>query len=159
MYHRYDDKHQRGRGVLSPFIEFFKIYQRNLSNGIILSLNLTVDEQLVTFHGRCSFKTYMPTKPGRYGIKIWTLCDSETSYCLNQDIYLGKEEDVNVREKNLSSKVVTNLVDTLNINLKGRNVTTDRYFTSLHLAQELLKRDLTCVGTIEKKKKRGSNRV
>ncbi|KAL6465955.1 hypothetical protein MHYP_G00260880 [Metynnis hypsauchen] len=32
---------------------------------------VTVDERLVPFRGHCSFKVYIPSKPGKYGIKIW----------------------------------------------------------------------------------------
>ncbi|XP_051566192.1 uncharacterized protein LOC127447964 isoform X1 [Myxocyprinus asiaticus] len=32
---------------------------------------VTVDEQLVPFRGRCPFRQYMPSKPAKYGIKIW----------------------------------------------------------------------------------------
>ena len=42
--------------------------------------NITVDEQLVPFRGRCSFIQYMPSKPDKYGIKIFWACDSETAY-------------------------------------------------------------------------------
>ncbi|KAL7402877.1 hypothetical protein ABVT39_021124 [Epinephelus coioides] len=35
--------------------------------GWVPGRNLTVDEQLVPFKGRCSFQVYMPQKPGRAG--------------------------------------------------------------------------------------------
>lgn len=38
--------------------------------------NVTQDEQLVGFRGRCHFKQYILSKPAKYRIKIWTLCDS-----------------------------------------------------------------------------------
>lgn len=53
--------------------------------------NVTVDEQLVAFRGRCPFKQYIPSKPAKYGIKIWTLCDSKTSYVWKLQIYIGKD--------------------------------------------------------------------
>ena len=36
---------------------------------------LTIDEQLVTFKGRCPFKMFIPSKPGKYRMKVWVLCD------------------------------------------------------------------------------------
>jgi len=30
-----------------------------------------VDKQLALFRGRCPFKVYIPSKPGKYEIKIW----------------------------------------------------------------------------------------
>ena len=35
------------------------------------SANLTVDEQLVEFHGRVRFKQYIDSKPGKFGIKTF----------------------------------------------------------------------------------------
>ncbi|CAK9827526.1 PiggyBac transposable element-derived protein 4 [Anthophora retusa] len=68
-----------------------------------------VDEQPVTFRGRCSFKVYMPSKPGKYEIKIWTLCDSKTFYCCNMEVYLGKR-GINP-EKQQKQHVIKQMVD------------------------------------------------
>ncbi|KRY04854.1 hypothetical protein T01_11867 [Trichinella spiralis] len=35
------------------------------------SENVTVDERLYPFKGRCQFRQYMPKKPAKYGIKFW----------------------------------------------------------------------------------------
>ena len=51
--------------------------------------NITVDEQLVPFCGRCSFRQNIKSKPAKYGLKLWLLCDSSTSYVLNAQIYTG----------------------------------------------------------------------
>lgn len=47
------------------------------------STYLTVDEQLVRFFGRCRFRVYLPSKPDKYGIKVWALADSSNLYCCN----------------------------------------------------------------------------
>ena len=39
----------------------------------ILNENITENEQLIGFRGRCPFKQCIPSKPSKYGIKIWTL--------------------------------------------------------------------------------------
>ncbi|KAL6487781.1 hypothetical protein MHYP_G00044070 [Metynnis hypsauchen] len=44
---------------------------------------VTVDKRLVPFRGLCSFKVYIPSKPGKYGIKIWAACDARSSYAWN----------------------------------------------------------------------------
>lgn len=54
---------------------------------------VTVDERLVPFRGRCPFKQYMPSKPGKYGIKIWAACDARSSYAWNMQVYTGKPID------------------------------------------------------------------
>ena len=39
--------------------------------------NLSIDEGLIKFNGRLSFKQYVPKKPNKFGIKVWMLADSE----------------------------------------------------------------------------------
>ena len=54
------------------------------------SASLTVDEQLVRFFGHCRFRVYMPSKPDKYGLKVWVLADSTNGYCLNFQVYTGR---------------------------------------------------------------------
>lgn len=108
---------------------------------------VTVDECLVPFRGRCNFKQYMPSKPARYGIKIWAACDAKTSYAYNMQIYTGKPAD-GQREKNLAMRVVLDM----SVGLQGHTITCDNYFTSYALGQELLKRKLGMLGTVRKNK-------
>jgi hypothetical protein len=90
----------------------------------------------------------MKSKPAKYGIKLWLLCDSATSYALNVQVYTGKIGDR--PEKNQGERVVNDLVEV--ISGSGRNVTTDNFFTSVPLARALLSKKLTLVGTIRKNK-------
>ena len=56
-----------------------------------LESHTAIDEMLQKFRGRCRFRQYMPSKPGRYGIKYWILADAENHYCYNAIPYLGNE--------------------------------------------------------------------
>nr|XP_033488734.1 piggyBac transposable element-derived protein 4-like [Epinephelus lanceolatus] len=109
--------------------------------------DVTVDERLVSFRGCCAFKQYIPSKPGKYGIKIWTACDARSSYALNMQVYTGKPAD-GQPEKNQGMRVVLEMTE----GLKGRNITCDNFFTSYALGQKLLKRKMTMVGTVRKTK-------
>ncbi|XP_055838968.1 piggyBac transposable element-derived protein 4-like [Episyrphus balteatus] len=111
------------------------------------SENVTIDEQLVAFRGRCPFRQYIPSKPAKYGIKFWVLCDSATSYAWNIQPYTGKEIG-NTPERNQGMRVVLDLV----VGLKGHNLTTDNFFTSYQLGQKLLEKQITLVETIRKNK-------
>ncbi|KRZ10388.1 PiggyBac transposable element-derived protein 4 [Trichinella zimbabwensis] len=91
-------------------------------------IQLCVDEQLLPFRGRCPFKVYIKSKRHRYGIKIWTLCDTVTMYVWNFQVYCGK---ISPRpEKDQGRRVVLDLVQGPG---KGYGVTTDNVFTSLAL--------------------------
>lgn len=41
---------------------------------------ITVDEHLLGFRGRCGFRTFIPNKPAKYGVKLVMTCDVDTKY-------------------------------------------------------------------------------
>jgi hypothetical protein len=57
------------------------------------SPDITVDECLVAFREHCPFKQYMPSKPSKYGIKIWAACDARKSYAWNMQVHTGIPAD------------------------------------------------------------------
>ena len=54
---------------------------------------LAIDETLIKFKGNVHFRQFLPIKPGRFGIKTFTLAESTSGYLLNSKIYTGKEGD------------------------------------------------------------------
>ena len=56
----------------------------------VLGKNISIDEGLIKFNGRLSFKQNMPKKTNKFGIKIWMLADSETYFVQRFQVYLGK---------------------------------------------------------------------
>ena len=57
--------------------------------------DMTVDEQLAPFRGRCPFRQYVPSEPAKYGIKIWWKCYAVTLYPLRGEVYLGRQPGEN----------------------------------------------------------------
>ena len=98
--------------------------------------------------GNCPFRIYMPSKPNPYGIKIWVLSDVNTKYTWNLQVYVGKTGTA--PERNQGKRVVLDLIDGLK---SGRGITTDNFSTSYDLAQELLNKNFTLVGTLRKIRK------
>ena len=41
---------------------------------------VTVDEAMIAFRGRLSFRQYLPAKPTKYGIKVWVREDSTNGF-------------------------------------------------------------------------------
>ncbi|XP_053171655.1 piggyBac transposable element-derived protein 4-like [Scomber japonicus] len=109
--------------------------------------DVTVDEQLVPFRGRCPFRQYIPSKPAKYGIKFWAACDARSSYAWKMQVYTGKPIGGAV-ERNQGMRVVLDVTE----GLRGRNVTCDNFFTSYELGQRLLRRDMTMLGTVRQNK-------
>lgn len=97
-------------------------------------LQPTVDERVATFRGKCPFRVYMKSKPGRYGIKIRVCADASTAYICNLQVYVGMLNKQ--REENKGFRVVIDLVKPYFHT--GRSVTTNNFFTSIPLATVLL---------------------
>ena len=89
----------------------------------------------MAFIGRCGFRQCIPSKPATYGITIWWCCDAETTYPLKSDMYLGRQPGEQ-RYVGQSARVLKDLVAPWR--RSGRNVTADKFFTSIHLAEDLL---------------------
>ena len=96
---------------------------------------------------RCKFTQYIASKPDKFGIKFWLAADVQSKYLVNAFPYLGKDETRTPGER-LSESVVMRLMDPYLG--KGRNVTTDNFFTSLKLAKDLLKKKTSLIGTVNK---------
>ncbi|XP_014480095.1 PREDICTED: piggyBac transposable element-derived protein 4-like [Dinoponera quadriceps] len=110
---------------------------------------LTIGEQLVGFRDRCPFRTYMPNKRNKYGIKILMMCDQATQYMINAIPYLGKSSTSG--KISASSHFIKTLVEPMSGS--NRNITANSWFTSVPLVEELLdKFQLTYIGTIKKNK-------
>jgi hypothetical protein len=122
----------------------------NCKKNYIASPYVTIDEQLVGFRGKCPFRMYIPSKPNKYGIKIVMMCDNNTKYMLNALPYLGKGTVKG--QMSVADFFVNELVEP--IIGTNRNVTMDNWFTSVPLAEKLLKeKKLTVIGTIKKNKR------
>lgn len=107
---------------------------------------MSVDEAMIRYKGRVFFRQYMPKKPTKWGIKVWTLADSRNGYVSNFDIYLGKAPPDQQAEHTLSTRVVLNLSKPFYHS--NRHMFFDNYFNSQVLCEELLKLDLYACGTL-----------
>ena len=149
---RFDDPETREarRDVdkFAPIRELWDMFIKNCEQMYVPNFNLTVDEQLLAFRGRCPFKIYIPNKPAKYGIKIVLICDNNSKYLLGAIPYLGKGGTVAMDGVNLGHHLTREL--TRPYHQTNRNVTTDNWFSSVPLAAELLNKcGMTHVGTIK----------
>ncbi|KAG0431254.1 PiggyBac transposable element-derived protein 4 [Dictyocoela muelleri] len=99
---------------------------------------LSIDEGICKYQGRYSFKTYMPNKPIKVGMKFYILADSKTSFVLNFRLYTRKY---------LSIK---DTVQDLLKNHTGKNHTLymDNYYNSFDLAKILREKKIFVCGTM-----------
>ena len=142
---------ERKNDKLGKIKEFFEKFQFKIKNLLKPGHSLCVDEQLYSYRGRCSFKQYMPSKPAKYGIKYWTICDVQSSYVLQSKIYAGKNNSNNT-SYNIGENVVVNLAE-LYFNDRPRTLTADNFFSSINLASLLTRKNIFYIGTLRKNKK------
>ncbi|KAJ8897951.1 hypothetical protein PR048_003309 [Dryococelus australis] len=136
---RFDLKDQRparlAKHKFALVSEVWDSFIKNCSLSYVLGANITVDEQLFPTKARCKFTQYMVNnKPDKFGIKFWLAADVDTKYFLNGFPYLGKDDN-RPPNQSLQENVVMNLMAPYLG--KGRNVTTDNFFTSVSLTEKL----------------------
>ena len=62
---------RQGNDRLAAIREVWEIFNSNLCNIYNPNEALTVDKQLVGYRGKIPGRTYMPTKPRKYGVKFF----------------------------------------------------------------------------------------
>jgi hypothetical protein len=99
---------------------------------------------------KISFKTFNPKKPTKCGLRLFVLPDSETGYVHSIIPYYGKitGEVCNLPypDKPFTTRIVLSLMDCLRLSVSGiwgYLLFTDRYYSSVDLAKELDKGNVT----------------
>lgn len=114
---------------------------------------LSLDESLLLFRGRLSFRQYIKTKKAKYGVKFYILTTSD-GYILNFRIYQGKNEtsdDIDTNTKSKTERLVMNLMQPYLF--KGHELYMDNYYNSVALSDRLLNCMTHTTGTLRKDRK------
>lgn len=109
----------------------------------------SLDESMVKWKGRLSWRQFMPAKPIRFGMKLWSLYESSTGYLFNVQVYTGKE--AGRAEQNLSFRVVTDLITCMYFT--NARLCFDNFYTGLPLLEHLRKNGVFAWGTVRKNRK------
>lgn len=147
---RFDDPLRRDRDdPLAPVRHLVEQFNASLRLAYKPGAFLCVDEMLLEYHGRVKFRQYIPTKPGKFGIKLFWIVDADNAFPLQCLVYIG-EKTLSPEEKAAASSIPEAIVRALVLPHlgEGRCVTSDNYFTSLALSEFLLQNITTYVGTI-----------
>ncbi|CAK9816388.1 PiggyBac transposable element-derived protein 4 [Anthophora quadrimaculata] len=136
--------------LVSGFLEY--INERFL-NYFIPGEQICVDESTVKFKGRISFITYNPMKPTKWGIRVYTLADSNTGFICGILPYYGSLTTETLIRPDLpvSTRIPLHLYKMILDKIpgaQGHHMFTDRYYTSYILAEELRKQRCHLTGTI-----------
>lgn len=111
---------------------------------------ISVDEAMIPFKGRLSFKQYIKGKPCPWGVKVWCLADSATGYLVSFYFYTGKEEGLTM-PNGLGYSVVWSLAQ--HFLHKFHHLYFDNFFSSVKLAQDLLDHQTYSCSTVRRNRK------
>lgn len=107
---RFDDitdrQQRKTTDKLAPIREIFEIIVDNFQKAYSPYENLTVDEIMVDFKGRCPFKYYIPKKAVLLGIKVFALVDAMTAYTLNLEVSVGAQPPGPYERKSTVEEIV-----------------------------------------------------
>lgn len=152
---RFDNIHTRNQrkavDKLAAIREMFEKFVSNSQNTYKPSDYLTIDEQLVAFRGNCPFRVYMPSKPAKYGIKVFALVSTTNFVATKLEVYVGQQPNGPFQQSNGTIPLVLRLVEP--VVGTNRNITCDNWFASVPLALTLREeKSLTFVSTLRKNK-------
>ena len=115
-----------------------------------LGCDVSIDEALLVWKGRLSWKQFIRTKRARFGIKTFVLADAHTGYIWNSVIYIGDDTMINPDLNftyNATNIVVSLAEDVLD---EGRCIYVDNWYSSVELLDKLGKRSTDVIGTVRK---------
>ena len=103
-----------------------------------------------------SFKQFNPSKPAKYGMLYKSINACRYPFTFSTAVYSGKPKaEPTSYYTPGTSQTIKYLIQNLecHTNLVGRNISYDRLYTSIPIAQWLLDRPITSVGTLQSNRK------
>ena len=121
--------------------DFLNILNNKFKKYYILNKNITIDETIISFHGKNSMKFYIPNKPKRWGFKLHLLSESETGYTskilldpgINKNFILKNNEEQYLLK---TENIILQLLDNEYRN-KGYHLYLDSWYSTVSLINKL----------------------
>ena len=139
------DRLKKLSGFISSLNDSFRCYSPQK--------NLSIDEGGCPYKGRISFRVYNPMKPNKWSIKTFQLCESETGYTLNVQVYDGSpqtwDESLGLPPNaSVTQILVMKLLKDAQCLQKGHHLYMDNYYNSPDMFQQLEKQGVLAAGTV-----------
>ncbi|KAI0243174.1 PiggyBac transposable element-derived protein 4, partial [Lamellibrachia satsuma] len=127
--------------------DFINLINNNFGAKYTMGCQISIDESLIPFKGRLSFRQFIPSKRARFGIKCWVLADALNSFVSRFCVYTGRDANA-VPAVPLSTRVVRELLrDHENLH---HHLYVDNFYTSTDLFKWLLENGVYACGTVRK---------
>ncbi len=112
----------------------------------IPSQELTLDEAMAAYKGRSPIKQYIPSKPHKWGYKIY--CLSSDDYLLRFEVYTGAEQ------RSVDGATFDTVMRmTQGYEEKGHVLYIDSWFTSPAVLDALQQRGIRCCGSVRRNRR------
>ncbi|KAL9978523.1 hypothetical protein ACROYT_G016049 [Oculina patagonica] len=118
---------------------------RNVQRCYSPTKNISIDEGMIAFKGRLSFRQYLPAKPTKYGIKVWMAADASNGFVINFSVYLGSDGQIR-RRHGLGYDVVMDMARPFL--RRKHHVFFDNFFSSPVLLEHLLDQQTYACSTV-----------
>ncbi|KAG7173034.1 PiggyBac transposable element-derived protein 4-like 16 [Homarus americanus] len=148
---RFDDtdtwEEQRQEDKFAVVREMWDTFIKKCTGNYTPHENITVDEQLLDFRVRCSFRQYIGNKPTKYGLMLVMASDVQSKYMVSAIPYLGthtKPPPGVLLGEYFTTELMKPYFHT------QRTVTRNNFFTSHPLAASLESLGVSIVGTMRK---------
>jgi len=126
---------------ISPIIDYLNIkWFENMPENY--NKMYSIDESMIAYRGRLKMLQYIPSKPTKYGIKVYCLSHSESSYVQRWHIYTGRAYG-----GLKPSEVVSTFLEHCQPN---SHLFFDSLFSSSKLFQELIHKNFFFTGSLSK---------
>ncbi|GFO32328.1 PiggyBac transposable element-derived protein 4 [Plakobranchus ocellatus] len=117
------------------------------------SKELSIDEMVIGFHGRWKYKQFNASKPSKYHIKTFGLCDSKTGYVVNLFTYYGANTGYHPDLDPKAAQAIKVFEKLLRPLEKGHHIYADRFYTSMPLLRYLADKGFHYTGTVDVRRK------
>ncbi|XP_049767584.1 piggyBac transposable element-derived protein 4-like [Schistocerca cancellata] len=130
---------------IRPILNYFN---NKMCNVYYPGRDLSLDESMILWRGRLSFRQYIKNKRNKYGIKLYML-NNPDGFINKCAVYTGMRGDMG--GKGHAEKIVLHLLEE-KVNV-GHHIYMDNFYNSFALAKTLLNAKTHCTGTLRVNRK------
>ena len=148
---------REGHDPLYKLRVFITMCSKNFCDIYTPERDLSVDESTCPWKGRLKFRVYNPAKPDKFGVKLYSVNEAVSGYCIGFDVYVGTSPIAKYSELGdldpectTTTKIVVGLLAKNGLMFSGHHVYMDNYYSSLELYDELSMRETYACGTVTK---------
>jgi hypothetical protein len=147
-----------GHDALAKVRNFIEMMDRNFLHVYKPEQNISIDEGSMPWKGRLRFRQYNPSKPARFHVKLFQVCEASSSYVVGYKVFTGTgschRDNISLDpEATTTTKTVLTLLEDCNLLHKSHTVYMDNYYNSPALLDELLERETLGCGTVRSNRK------